>query len=164
MVKIQQMVQDLIDDATTCIIAGMPWMHSHPWIFIPVLFIDRLTTKQPGCAAEKCPWWPQEINIAINRGNTVGQTNQARVGPQAVDWSSQVSVHIRVIFIPFQIIPCDKVLNPLLYCLEVRLQRKEWQVITRKSNEQATQFINTPLTIYNKLYCTKQKDDEARER
>lgn len=79
------------------------------------------------CSREMPMMTTRVINIAINCGSTVGQTNQAQDGPQAADWSSQVSVHIRVIFIPFQIIPCDKVLNPLLYCLEVRLQRKEWR-------------------------------------
>lgn len=71
---------------------------------------------------------PQDdfYHFPIRKCSTAGHRSQApaSIRPPAENPSSQVSVHIWVVFIPLQVIPCDKILNSLLYCLEVRLQRK----------------------------------------
>jgi hypothetical protein len=39
--------------------------------------------------------------------------------------SSQVFVHIRIVLVSLQVIPCDEILNPLFDGFEVRLQHTQ---------------------------------------
>lgn len=174
--KIQQMVQDLTYGVTTYIVAACLLIHAFPSVNFSSLLspltgqpLGKLDVQQRNAHADH----KRIIDVADkSRQYPIWQRNQARAiipdPRQHTWWSSQVSVHIRVIFVPLQVIPCDKILNPLLYCLEVRLQREEqllsYELIIRKLNKQVTWFMNTPLNIYTNLYCTKQKDYGAGQR
>ena len=57
--------------------------------------------------------------------------------------SSQVFVHVRIVLVALQVVPCDEILNPLLDGFEVRLQH--YTIPVRKWQKKNT---NRYLVIY----------------
>ena len=96
---------------------------------------------------------PQDdfYHFPIRKCSTAGHRSQApaSIRPPAENPSSQVSVHIWVVFIPLQVIPCDKILNSLLYCLEVRLKHASKLLHTFHHKLLMTQYFATLHNTHN---------------
>lgn len=67
--------------------------------------------------------------------------------------SGKVFVHISVVLVALQVVPCDEILNPLLYGFEVRLQYHTGPSKKKERIQQVAKLIFFPL--YDKQKVTQ---------